>query len=125
MTFLGNTVVFVVLYILFMLPTYYLPYLGSNSFVLNAVGVAAGAGISPAFWPHLGSLIVLIVVTWFRGSFVGKSWLVLFPILAAVFDLIPGLSSIPLVPTAMHLLAIILGVIGAAASAAPRQQVSV
>jgi hypothetical protein len=59
MRFLGNAVVFVILYILFMLPTYFLPYLGSNSFVLSAAGVAAGAGINPAFWPHLGSLIVL------------------------------------------------------------------
>jgi hypothetical protein len=42
-------------------------------------------------------------------------WLVIFPILAAVFDLFPGLSAIPLIPTVMHLLAIILGVVGATA----------
>lgn len=119
---LGNTVVFVVLYILFMLPTYYLPYTGSNSFAVNAIGAAAGAGINPTFWLHLGSLMVLVVLAWFRGALVGKQWLVIFPILAAVFDLLPGLSSIPLVPTVMHLLAVILGVVGttnAIAVAAP------
>jgi hypothetical protein len=120
-TVLGNTGVFVILYILFMLPTYYLPYVGSNSFLLNAAGVAAGVGINPAFWPHLGSLIVLIVLAWFRGALVGKTWLVIFPILALVFDLVAGLSSIPLVPTVMHLLAIILGVVGRPTMAVPRE----
>ena len=99
----GNTVIFVVIYIVFMIPTYLLPYLGSNSFVL---------GLSPFFWPHLISLIVLVTVTWFRGSNIDKKWLVIFPILALVFDLVPGLSSVPFVPSVMHLLAIILGVAG-------------
>ncbi len=116
MKFLGNAAVFVTLYLLFMLPTYYLPYLGSNSAVIGAMGAAADAGVNPAFWPHLGSLIVLVVVSWFRGVFVDKKWLIIFPILATVFDLAPGLSSIPLVPTVMHLLAIILGVVGAKAT---------
>jgi len=111
MKFLGNTVVFVVLYILFMLPTYYLPYLGSNSSVVGAIGAAADAGVNPFFWLHLGSLIALIVIAWFRGALIDKKWLIIFPILATVFDLAPGLSSIPLIPTVMHLLAIILGVI--------------
>ena len=118
MKFLGNAVVFVILYILFMLPTYYLPYLGSNSAIVGAMGAAAGKGVNPAFWPHLISLIVLVVVAWFRGAFVDKKWLIIFPILAAVFDLVPGLSAIPLVPTVMHLLAIILGVVGVKATMA-------
>lgn len=112
MKFLGNAVVFVILYLLFMLPTYYLPYLGSNSAVVGAVGATAEAGITPAFWLHLGALIVLCVVTWFRGVLVDKKWLIIFPVLATVFDLAPGLSLIPLIPTVMHLLAIILGVVG-------------
>lgn len=124
MKFLGNAVLFVVLYILFMLPTYYLPYIGSNSSVVNALGAAADAGVNPAFWPHLGSLIVLIVITWFRGVFIDKKWLIIFPILAAVFDLMPGLSSIPLIPTVMHLLAIVLGVAVAKAAVGVTQQSS-
>jgi len=115
MKFLGNAVVFVILYVLFMLPTYFLPYLGSNSAIIGAMGATAHAGVNPAFWPHLGSLIVLIALAWFRGVFVDKKWLIIFPILATVFDLMPGLSAIPLVPTVMHLLAIILGVVGAKA----------
>lgn len=108
----GNPVFFAVLYIIFMIPTYMLPYMGSNSSLINASGVSSGIGINPLFWLHLLALAVLIALAWFRGANVAKVWLVIFPILALVFDLVPGLSSIPLVPTVMHLFAIILGVIG-------------
>lgn len=114
---LGNTAVFVILYIVLMIPTYLLPYLGSNSSVINTTGLAAGAGMNPAFWFHIAALLVLVVLAWFRGSNVGKAWLVVFPVMALVFDLIPVLSSIPMVPTIMHLLAIILGVVGASKAA--------
>jgi hypothetical protein len=112
MKFLGNTIVFVILYILCMLPTYYLPYLGSNSAVVAGAAAATNSGVNPAFWAHLGFLFLLCVITWVRGSLIDKKWLIIFPILALSFDLIPGLSMIPLVPTVMHLLAIILGVAG-------------
>ena len=101
--------------ILLMIPTYWLPYLGSNSTALNAAGSAGGIGMSPAFWLHLGALILLVGVAWMRGKPIGKTWLVIFPILALVFDLTPGLNFIPMVPTVMHLMAIILGVSGSPA----------
>lgn len=113
---LGNAPVFVIAYILFMLPTYYLPYVGSNSAVVGALGAAAGAGINPAFWVHLGAMLVLCFLCWVRGAYVSKAWLIIFPILAVVFDFVPGLSAIPLIPTVMHLLAIIMGVVGAKAA---------
>ena len=119
MKYLANAVVFVILYVIFMLPTYYLPYLGSNSSIVNTMtNIDTGSriiapGMNPAFWPHLGCLVALIAITWLRGSFVKKQWLVIFPVVATVFDLAPVLSSIPMVPTIMHLLAIILGAIGA------------
>lgn len=112
---LGNAPVFVVAYIIFMLPTYFLPYAGSNSSVVGTIGVAAGAGLSPAFWMHLASLVVLVFLCWIRGEYVTKKWLIIFPILAIVFDFVPGLSLIPFIPTLMHLLAMILGVVGAKA----------
>jgi hypothetical protein len=112
---LGNAPVFVIAYILFMLPTYFLPYLGSNSAATIAIQHAAPMGTNALMWLHLAALMVLVTVTWFRGSLVDKKWLVIFPILATVFDFVPGLSLIPMVPTVMHLLAIILGVVGATA----------
>ena len=124
MKFLGNAVMFVILYFLFMVPTYLLPYMGSNSAVLNAAGTAAGAGLSPLFWYHLGSLVVLCVVAWLRGALIEKSWLIIFPILAALFDLMPGLSYVPHVPTVMHIFVIILGVIGKKAAPQAMQQMA-
>lgn len=108
-----NAVAFFVLYLLFLLPTYYLPYVGSNSSVVNAIGAAVGAGLSPQFWAHIASLFVLVVVTWLRGCAISKQWIVVFPLIAAVFDMTPGLSLIPLLPTAMHVVALIMGARGA------------
>ena len=111
---LGNAPVFVIAYIIFMLPTYYLPYVGSNSSVLHALDAATEShALNFAFWLHMGSMLILCFLCWIRGAYVDKKWLVLFPILAIVFDFVPGLSLIPMIPTVMHLLAIILGVVGA------------
>ena len=107
---LGNAPVFVLCYLLFMIPTYWLPYLGSNSLLLNSAGAAAGVGLSPAFFLHLAALAVLVLLAGARGIVVEKTALAVLPVLALVFDLVPGLSSVPLVPTVMHLAAIIVGV---------------
>lgn len=109
MQILGNTVVFALLYILCMIPTYILPYFGSNSTGLNVIAGAAGV-FSPMLLLHLGFLVALVIGSWFRGCLVHKRWLIIFPLLAMVFDLVPILNSIPFVPTIMHLLAIIIGV---------------
>jgi len=119
MQFFGQPVVFVIAYLLFMLPTYYLPYVGSNSAAVNALARAGGVPANPALFWHGGALLVLVALAWIRGGLIGKKWLIIFPVLALFFDLVPGLSSIPLVPTVMHLLAIILGVVGVTAVAKP------
>jgi hypothetical protein len=127
MKFLGNAVLFVLVYLLFMLPTYLLPWIaGSNSVAMNALSTAAaedwGGASNPGFMLHALSFVVLIVFTYFRGVLIGKKWLLIFPVLAAFFDFTPGLSLIPFVPTAMHLLAIILGVAGTTVALAPRKE---
>lgn len=106
-----HPVVFVLVYLFFMLLTYYLPYAGSNSAVAAAVH-AAVSSVNKPFWAHLFSLCMMVGATWYRGSVIGKSWIMIFPIIAAVFDLAPLLNWIPLVPTAMHLAALIMGVRG-------------
>ncbi len=107
-----NTLVFAIAYVTLMIPTYLLPWLGSNSAVLNVVGAAIGHGMTPQWWAHAWCLVMLILMAWLRGDFIGKKYLPVFPFLAAVFDLTPGLSMIPLIPTALHLAAIIIGVRG-------------
>ncbi len=107
---IANAPTYVVLYLLFMVPTYLLPYVGSNSAALNAYGKSVGIGFNPAFWWHLVLLLVLCVLAWARGTYVAKTWLIVFPIIASVFDLVAGLNLVPFVPTIMHLCAIIVGV---------------
>lgn len=94
------------LYILVMVPTYVLPYFGSNSVVIGAV---TGGATLPAFLVHLACLIALCVFARMRGQIIGKGWLVALPVVAAVFDLVPLLNWIPLVPTAFHVAAIVIG----------------
>ena len=110
MKILGHGAVFILLYLLFMGPTYILPYLGSNSSVLNATAAAADGPINPLTLVHLGSMLVLVALTWIRGTLVNRKWLLVFPILAIAFDFLPFLNLIPLVPTVLHLLAMIMGV---------------
>ncbi len=102
-----NAVAFALLYAFFMVPTYVLPYFGSNSLVMNALTGMANV----AFFIHLFALLILMGIAFLRGWRIQRRWLVVFPFLAMLFDLVPGLSIVPMVPTAMHALAILFGVI--------------
>lgn len=104
-----QTFFFVVGYSILMAPTYVLPWLGSNSAIFNVAGAAVGHGMTPQWWVHAWCLAMLILMAWLRGDLIGKKYLPAFPFLAAVFDITPGLSMIPLVPTALHLTTIIIG----------------
>lgn len=103
---------FFILYAVFLGPTYLLPYAGSNSSVVNALGAAAGIGLTPQFWAHAACLLVLISITWLRGCATSRQWIAVFPAIAALFDMAPGLSLIPLVPTVMHVVALVVGTRG-------------
>lgn len=113
----ANTVSFVILYLLLMTPTYILPYFGSNSVVINAANAAGNGGVYALLLVHLAFLAALVVLTWTRGSLIQKTWLVGLPIAAGMFDIVPGLSLIPLAPTVLHLATIIVGVRDERASA--------
>ncbi len=111
-----NGPTYVALYLFFMMPTYILPYMGSNSLAANAMLAVAdqmsggGKGFNSGFLAHVICLSILCLLAWLRGGLVGKQWIVIFPILASLFDLVPGFSLIPLVPTGFHVAAIIVGV---------------
>ena len=107
-----STAGYVFSYLICMIPTYILPYLGSNSLLAAGAHSAAHLGfrILTLFCLHLAALCLACLLAWRRGKAIQKSWLVVFPLLATVFDLVPFLSAVPFVPTAMHLCAIIVGV---------------
>ena len=105
---------FVIGYLFFMLPTYVLPYFGSNSAIVGAIGDAVGRGFTPQFWLHAWCLIMMVMVNSIRGKNIGKGWLLVLPVLAGFFS-VPGLNLILLVSNVMHLLALVLGAIGSAA----------
>lgn len=105
-----NPAFFVMAYTIFMIPTYFLPYLGSNSSVINSLGAAAGAGLNPFLYIHFAALAILVLISWLRGKLINKAWLGALPFAALMFDLLPGLSMIPLVPTVLHVVTIVLGV---------------
>lgn len=118
MNFLKSPPGFAISYILLLIPTYYLPFLGSNSSIGQSVGVAGSAAtgdgnpMSVLWLIHLACLILLIVISFIRGSVDSRKWISVFPSIALIFDMVPGLNLIPFIPTVMHICAIITGVKG-------------
>lgn len=112
-----NRISFLIAYLFFMMPTYVLPWFGSNSMVAHVAAGAshsmAGAGVSAALSVftvlHLLALLALVLVARARGCANGKSHLIAFPIVAAAFDMLPLLSMVPLVPTVLHVIVLVLG----------------
>jgi hypothetical protein len=68
-----NPVFFVIGYAVFLIPTYILPYFGSNSIAINTVGAASGAGLKPALYIHIDALAVLVLILWLRGKLINKA----------------------------------------------------
>lgn len=114
MRLFGSTGGFVLLYALFMVPTYVLPYSGSNSAIVGAIGAAVGKGLMPATWAHLWFLASLILLAWMRGASIEKRFLPAISFCAALFDMTPMLSAIPFVPTIFHVVTLVIGVMGTA-----------
>ncbi len=80
------------------IPAYVLPYYGSNSSIANAAYYLMRQDLLVTFWVHLFCYGIAILLMWQAQQGVKKAW-VAAPLLAAVFDLTPGLSSLPLIPT--------------------------
>lgn len=109
MLIVRSTPAYVVAYLVLMVPTYILPYAGSNSALVNGFSTAMGMGPTPQWWAHAWCLVMLVVLGWLRGNTIGKAFLPALPAVAALFDMTPGLSMVPLIPTLLHLAAIFFG----------------
>ncbi len=96
---------FLVIYLLFMVPTYLWWFAFIGSTFENGVDVL-GAGIYASALTFI-SYAVMAYVTYCRGKTIGKGYLVAFPIVGAVFDLI--LVFVPFVPTILNIITIVQG----------------
>jgi signal transduction histidine kinase len=107
---LNNAAIFVMTYIVFMLPTYFLPYLRTSSSAFYGFEDAASANaFNYPFFIHLACMIILCWICYVRGAMIGKSWLFFLPMVAFAFEFISKLSAIPYVPSMYHVLAIVVG----------------
>lgn len=126
---LMNRIFFVLSYLVFAAPTYVLPYFGSNSSLFNVTGAALGLGALPQFWYHLVALYLLVVIAWLRGAHTGRPWIAIFPFLAGIFDMVPGLNWFLLIPTGFHVVTLVMGVKGEVVSetnaGAPKQRFAI
>lgn len=109
MKLFSSSFAFVISYILLMIPTYVLPYFGSNSSIANSISHSAGLGFLPQWWIHVWFLSTLVLISWIRGKWTDKSSIPAFSIAAGLFDILPLLNFIPLIPTIFHLIAIFIG----------------
>lgn len=112
MRLVGSTGGFVLLYAVLMVPTYVLPYFGSNSAIAGAIGAVVGTGLMPQTWAHLWFLACLILLAWMRGASIEKRFLPAISFCAALFDMTPMLSAIPFVPTIFHVVTLVIGITG-------------
>ncbi|WP_420723557.1 hypothetical protein [Hwanghaeella sp. LZ110] len=105
-----NIFAFLLTYIIFMIPTYLIRFAAFSAAVqstnseqdISNIGNAASLMMIACF-------LILALIAFFRGRRIEKPWLAAFPIVAGVFDVV--LFFIPVVPTAMHILTIVLGCI--------------
>jgi hypothetical protein len=105
---LANTTAFVLAYIALMLPTY-LAYIDANTSLLHIMHTEGDGLFNFPIVVHVAFMCALCWICRIRGAIVGKRWLVVLPIIATAFEFIPALIAIPFIPTAYHLLAIIIG----------------
>ena len=101
--------IFLAAYLVLLIPTYVLPYFGSNSYVATGIFVFGGAGLLPQTWIHIGLLLAIVLITWLRGAYAAKAWIAVLPVLAGLTDLAPGFNLVPLLPSLFHALAMIFG----------------
>jgi hypothetical protein len=105
----GKGAKFFIAYFLAMVPTYILPYFGSNSMVIGGISAGAGGGLPPLYIWHITFFAVLVSLAFVRGIRIQRGWLITFPIVAGFFDLVAGFNWIPFIPTVMHFAALYVG----------------
>ncbi len=92
-------------YTLLIIPSYILPWMGSNSMMANIFSNQARWGFSV----HALSLGLAVAVSFLRGWQIKKPELGTISLAALGCDLIPIINLVPLIPSLFHGLTILLG----------------
>jgi hypothetical protein len=100
---------FFIAYLITLIPTYILPYFGSNSMLVNGIGAEIAGGKPVQFWYHISAYAGLIFLAYVRGVRIVRAWLIAFPIFAMFFDLVPVINNIPWVPSILNIAALYIG----------------
>ncbi|MEY4501026.1 MAG: hypothetical protein RIS52_916 [Pseudomonadota bacterium] len=100
---------FFIAYLITLIPTYILPYFGSNSMLINGIGAEIAGGRPVQFWYHISAYAGLIFLAYIRGVRIARVWLFAFPIFAMFFDLVPVINNIPWVPSILNIAALYIG----------------
>lgn len=92
-------------YTILIIPSYILPWAGSNSMVANIVSSNARA----SFALHFFSLALAVGLSFLRGWQIKKSELGFIALTAAFCDLVPLLNLVPFLPSFFHLFTLLVG----------------
>jgi hypothetical protein len=105
----GNVIVFVILYLLFMAPAFFLPSLGANPFG-NLQAILADPNTLKILAASVGCNVALVIIGLLRGIAVDSAWYVIFPLLAGALAYVPGLDFVPFMHVIPHTISLIIGV---------------
>ncbi|MFN3453765.1 MAG: hypothetical protein ACK41T_02320 [Pseudobdellovibrio sp.] len=120
-------ILFITAYMPLLIATYILPYMGSNSYLLSGMArageklaktngavmpetLSASTTLSLLTFVHIGALLGLVAIAFYRGKNINKSWIWCLPLIAGFFDMTPVLNYIPFVPTLFHIMTLFFGV---------------
>ncbi len=109
----SNPAGYAIFYVCLAVPTYIIPWIkpGVMSKAAEASGYANGASAVASVYTVI-QLCLFAGLVWaahVRGQKTNKSYLKYFALTAGVFDLVPLLSFIPLVPSVMHAMCMGMG----------------
>ena len=93
---ISNAKIFVLVYLILLVPTY--------------LGLADSGVIGTGAIVYILSMAGIFAICLIRGEMIAKKWLVLIPLVGFVLDLMPAFSTISFTTYLYHLLALILGV---------------
>lgn len=103
--------VFLTSYLILLAATYILPYFGSNAWALAEAARRTNHSTSFFyFWfsVHALTYVGMGFLAYSAGKISNKTWLVVFPVIGAIFDLAPTLNMIPILSSILNIVGLVM-----------------